>query len=158
MSHLKCKYCGGKLDVIDSRKMIGQCDSCGSKVLIPSIDDEKVDLLFKHGNTLRMKSEFDKSKGKIENVVHIAKVGEIYDAKVVRLESFGAFVELFPGTDGLLHVSKISYERVSKPSDILKMDEVVQVIVTEVDEKGRVSVSRKDLLPKPEGYVKKPQG
>ncbi len=92
----------------------------------------------------------------IESLVRSAKVGEIYNAKVVRIEKFGAFVELFPGTDGLLHVSKIAYERVEKPEDFLKMGDFVKVIVTEVDEKGRVNVSRKDLLEKPEGYVDKP--
>ncbi|MDD3923618.1 MAG: S1 RNA-binding domain-containing protein, partial [Erysipelotrichaceae bacterium] len=64
----------------------------------------------------------------------------------------GAFVELFPGTDGLLHVSKIAYERVEKPSDVFKIGDIVKVIVTEIDEKGRVNVSRKALLEKPEGY------
>ena len=89
----------------------------------------------------------------IENIVKEAKLGEIYEAKVVRLEKFGAFVELFPGTDGLLHVSKIAYERVEKPEDVLKIGDVVRVIVVEIDEKGRVNVSRKDLMEKPEGYV-----
>ncbi|TXT16998.1 MAG: polynucleotide phosphorylase/polyadenylase [Erysipelotrichaceae bacterium] len=65
-------------------------------------------------------------------------------------------VELFPGTDGLLHVSKIDYTRVEKPSDVFKLGDRVKVIVTEIDEKGRVNVSRKDLMPKPEGYVEKP--
>ncbi|MEI7667757.1 MAG: S1 RNA-binding domain-containing protein, partial [Erysipelotrichaceae bacterium] len=98
----------------------------------------------------------DKARGIIEGLVKVTKVGEIYDAKVVRMEAFGVFVELFPGTDGLLHVSKIAYERVEKPSDVFKMGDIVQVIVTEIDEKGRVNVSRKDLLPKPEGYVERP--
>ncbi|NLC55201.1 MAG: polyribonucleotide nucleotidyltransferase, partial [Erysipelothrix sp.] len=86
----------------------------------------------------------------IENIVKVAKVGEIYDAKVVRIENFGAFVELFPGTDGLLHISKIAHERTEKVSDVLKVGETVKVKVLEVDDRGRVNVSRKDLLPKPE--------
>lgn len=61
MSVLKCKYCGGSIEVIDSQKMIGQCDSCGSKVSLPNIDDENIALLFNRGNMLRMKSEFDKA-------------------------------------------------------------------------------------------------
>ena len=59
-------------------------------------------------------------------------------------------VELFKGTDALLHVSKISHERVDKPSDVLKIGDVIKVKVTEIDEKGRVNVSAKELLPKPE--------
>lgn len=95
----------------------------------------------------------EKAKAMIENIVRTAKVGEIYQGKVVRLENFGAFVELFPGTDGLLHVSKIAWERVNKPEDFFKIGDLVEVKVVEVDEKGRVNVSRRDLLEKPEGYV-----
>ena len=84
-----------------------------------------------------------------KQIVKEAKVGEIYDAKVVRIESYGAFVELFPGTDALLHVSKIAHERINHPKDVLKLDQRVRVLVTEIDEKGRVNVSAKDLLPKP---------
>ena len=79
-----------------------------------------------------------------------ARVGEIYDGKVVRLENFGAFVELFEGCDALVHVSKISHERVNHPKDVLKIGQVVKVIVTEIDEKGRVNASIKDLLVKSE--------
>ena len=79
-----------------------------------------------------------------------ARVGEIYDAKVVRLENYGAFVELFEGCDALVHVSKISHERVNSPRDVLTVGQVVKVVVTEIDEKGRVNASIKDLLAKPE--------
>ena len=79
-----------------------------------------------------------------------ARVGEIYDGKVVRLENFGAFVELFEGCDALVHVSKISHDRVNNPRDVLKIGDVVKVVVTEIDEKGRVNASIKDLLAKPE--------
>lgn len=93
-----------------------------------------------------------KAKEMIENIIRDAKVGEIYEGKVTRIEKFGAFVSLFPGTDGLLHVSKISYDRVEKPEDVLKLGDVVKVVVTEIDDKGRVNVSRRDLLEKPEGW------
>ena len=86
----------------------------------------------------------------IEAIVKKAKKGEIYEAKVVRLEKYGAFVNLFEGTDGLLHVSQISHERVNAPSDVLKIGDTVRVVVTEIDEKGRVNVSAKALLKKPE--------
>ncbi len=88
----------------------------------------------------------------VQDLTRTAKVGEIYDAKVVRIESYGAFVELFPGTDALVHVSDLRWERVDKPSDVLKMDEIVKVQVKEIDEKGRVNASIKALLDKPEGY------
>lgn len=97
----------------------------------------------------------NKAKEMIENIVKEAEVGQVYKGKVVRLENFGAFVELFPGTDGLLHVSKIAWERVEKPSDILNLGDMIEVKVTEIDDKGRVNVSRRDLLEKPEGYEEK---
>ena len=90
----------------------------------------------------------NKAKAMIERIVRVAKVGEIYDAKVIRLENYGAFVELFEGTDALVHVSKISHERVGHPKDVLKIGEVVKVVVTEIDEKGRVNASIKDLIRK----------
>lgn len=90
----------------------------------------------------------------IEAIVRKAKKGEIYEAKVVRLEKYGAFVNLFEGTDGLLHVSQISHERVNLPSDVLKIGDTIRVVVTEIDEKGRVNVSAKALLPKPEKHKK----
>lgn len=96
------------------------------------------------------KEMLEKARAIIEDIVREAKVGEIYDSTVVRLESYGAFVELFKGQDALLHVSKISHERVNKPEDVLKIGDKIKVKVTEIDEKGRVNVSAKELLPKPE--------
>ena len=98
------------------------------------------------------RAAINKAKTLIENIVKEAKVGEIYEGKIVRLENFGAFVELFTGTDGLLHVSKMAWERVEKPSDLFKLGDTVQVKVTEIDDRGRVNVSRRDLLEKPEGF------
>lgn len=85
----------------------------------------------------------------IEDIVREAKVGDIYDAKVVRIEKFGAFVNLFGGCDGLLHVSKIKHERVDKVEDVLKIGDIVKVKVMEIDDKGRVNVSAKALIEKP---------
>ncbi len=92
----------------------------------------------------------DKAKAMVENIVREAKVGEIYDAKVVRIEKFGAFVELFEGTDALLHISKLEHRHVNKVEDIVKIGDRVKVKVIEIDHLGRVNVSRKALLPKPE--------
>ena len=134
-------------DVIGSGgKIINQIIAECNDVKIDIEDDGRV-LIYHHDQ-----ASIDKAQAMIENIVKVAEVGQIYDAKVVRIENFGAFVELFAGTDGLLHVSKIAYERVEKPSDVLKIGDIVKVIVTEVDEKGRVNVSRKALLEKPEGY------
>jgi len=130
-------------------KIINQIIADCNQVKIDIEDDGRV--LIYHQD----QASINKARAIIESLVRSAKVGEVYEAKVVRIESFGAFVELFPGTDGLLHVSKISYERVEKPSDVLKMGEVVKVVVTEIDDKGRVNVSHREFTPKPEGYVEK---
>ncbi len=127
-------------------KMINQIIEACDEVKI-DIEDDGSCVIY-HSSKLAL----EKAKAMIENILREAKVGETYDAKVMRIEKFGAFVELFPGTDGLLHVSKISYERVEKPEDVLKLGDVIKVIVTEIDDRGRVNVSSRDLLPKPEGW------
>jgi polyribonucleotide nucleotidyltransferase len=92
----------------------------------------------------------------IEELTHEVTAGEEYEGTVVRLEDFGAFVQILPGKDGLVHVSEIGWERVNKPSDILKMGDKVKVVVKEIDNLGRVNLSMKALKPKPEGYVEQP--
>ncbi|MCD7949160.1 MAG: polyribonucleotide nucleotidyltransferase [Erysipelotrichaceae bacterium] len=84
----------------------------------------------------------------IENICRKAQVGEIYDGKVVRVEDKYAFVELFQGTNGFLHVADVAHERVNKVSDVLKLGDIVKVKVIKITDKG-VNVSRKALLPKP---------
>lgn len=86
----------------------------------------------------------------IQNIVREAKVGEIYDARVVKIEKFGAFVELFPGKEALLHVSKISHDRVENVEDALKIGDIIKVKVVEIDDRNRVNVSAKALIKKPE--------
>ena len=127
-------------------KMINQIIADCDNVKIDIEDDGSV--VIYHSD----KAAIMKAAATIEQICREAKVGEIYEGKVVRLEKFGAFVELFPGTDGLLHVSKIAWERVEKPEDRLKLGDIVRVVVTEIDEKGRVNVSARDLLAKPEGW------
>ncbi|WP_414043308.1 polyribonucleotide nucleotidyltransferase [Macrococcus sp. EM39E] len=82
----------------------------------------------------------------IENIVREAKVGEIYMSTVKRIEKFGAFVEIFPGKDALVHISQLSKERVNKVEDVIKMGDQFLVKVTEIDRQGRVNASRKVLL------------
>lgn len=85
----------------------------------------------------------------IEKIVKKAKVGEVYDGKIVRVEDNYAFVNLFDGTDGFLHISDYAYERTKKMGEVVKLGDIIKVKVTKVDEKGKVNVSRKALLPKP---------
>lgn len=92
----------------------------------------------------------DKAKKIIEDLVREVEVGQTFLGTVRRIEKFGAFVELFPGTDGLVHISELANERVGKVEDVIKMGEEVLVKVIEVDKQGRVNLSRKAMLPKEE--------
>lgn len=126
---------GGKM----INEIIAQCDN----VKIDIDDDGKVVIYHNDYDTI------EKAKQMISDIVRVAKVGDVYAAKVVRLEKFGAFVNLFGNTDGLLHISKISHHRVDKVEDVLKLGDVIDVKITEIDNKGRINVSAKALLPKP---------
>ena len=72
--------------------------------------------------------------------------GEIYEGKVTRIMNFGAFVEILPGKEGLIHISKIAKERIEKVEDVLNVGDEVRVKVIEIDSQGRINLSRKDLL------------
>ena len=117
---------GTKIDISDE-----------GRVLIYHADQESIDIAVKM----------------IEEITRVAKVGEIFDEAVInRIESYGIFVELFPGTDALVHVSDLRWERVDKPSSLYKMGDKVKVVVKAIDESGKVSASIKELLDKPENY------
>ncbi|SDH93927.1 polyribonucleotide nucleotidyltransferase [Alteribacillus bidgolensis] len=88
----------------------------------------------------------NKAKQVIEDLVREVKVGETYLGKVKRIEKFGAFVELFKGKDGLVHISQLAEERVNKVEDVVKIGDEIMVKVTEIDNQGRVNLSRKALL------------
>ncbi|MBQ1463808.1 MAG: S1 RNA-binding domain-containing protein, partial [Ruminococcus sp.] len=74
------------------------------------------------------------------------EVGAIYRGKVVRIMSFGAFVEIVPGVDGLVHISKLDKSRVEQVEDIVSIGDEIVVKVTEIDSQGRINLSRKDAL------------
>ena len=82
----------------------------------------------------------------IEDIVREVEVGKIYLGKVVRIEKFGAFVEIFPGQDGLVHISQLAEERVAKTEDVVNIGDQIYVKVTEVDDRGRVNLSRKEAM------------
>lgn len=124
-------------------KMINQIIEACDGVKIDIEDDGRV-IIYHYD-----RSAINKAAQMIEDIVREAKVGDIYEAKVVRIEKFGAFVNLFGGVDGLLHVSKIKHERVDKVEDVLKIGDIVKVKVMEIDDRGRVNVSAKALIEKP---------
>ena len=88
----------------------------------------------------------DKAISLIENIVREVEEGEIYTAKVVKIESFGCFVEVWPGCEGLVHISKLAKERVEKTEDVVKLGDEIVVKAIGTDNKGRLNFSRKDAM------------
>jgi polyribonucleotide nucleotidyltransferase len=95
------------------------------------------------------------AKVMIENLTQVPEIGKIYDGVVKGIKDFGAFVEIFPGKEGLLHISEIDNKRIAKVSDVLKMGDKIQVKLVAIDEFGKLKLSRKILL-KPEARTSKP--
>ena len=87
----------------------------------------------------------DKAIKIIESIVRDITVGEIYEGKVVKTAAFGAFVELGPNKDGMIHISKLSDNRVDKVEDVVKVGDIVRVKVLEIDKMGKVSLSMRPL-------------
>ena len=87
-----------------------------------------------------------KAKHIIEDIVREVVVGQLYLGKVKRIEKFGAFVEIFHGKDGLVHISELAEERVGKVEDVVKIGDEMLVKVMEIDKQGRVNLSRKAVL------------
>ncbi len=136
-------------------KIINQIiEECGGVKI--DIDDDGKCVIYHQDREM-----IDKAKGIIYDIIREVQVGEIYDSKVIRLEKFGAFVELYRNKEALLHVSKIANKRIDKPEDVLKIGDMIKVKVIEIDDKGRINVSAKDLLEKPkkeEKHESRPTG
>lgn len=131
----------------------------GGKIInsiIERCDNIKMDI-DQDGRVTLMHSRYEpieKAISIIEEIVKVAKIGEEYDGKVVRLEKFGCFVELWPGTDGLCHISKLAHARVNQVEDVVKLGQILKVKVIGIDERGRIDLSHKALLPRPESEEK----
>lgn len=138
-----------KIDVDKIKVVIGKGGETIDKIIEETgvkidIDDE--------GNVSIYSSDqaaIERAKEIIAGLVREAKVGEVYHAKVVRIEKFGAFVNLFDKTDALVHISEIAWTRTANVSDVLEVGDEVDVKVIKVDDKGRVDASMKALLPRP---------
>lgn len=118
--------------------IIAKCDNVSI-----DIDEEGLVTIYHYNQ-----DAIDRAKKMIEDITRKANVGEIYDGKAVRVENNYAFIELFPGTNGFLHVKDVAWERTEKVSDVIKVGDIVKVKVTQITDKG-VNVSRKALLPRP---------
>lgn len=103
------------------------------------------------------KPNVEKAAAFINGITTEPEVGEIYDAKIVKLMPYGAFIEFLPGREGLLHVSELAWERIENVEEVLTEGEEIQVKLLEIDPRtGKFRLSRKVLLEKPEGYVERP--
>ncbi len=126
----------------------------GGKVINKIIEETGVKIDIENdGSVFILAVERDmgkRAKEIIEGIVEEPEVGKAYHGKVTRLMAFGAFVEILPGKEGLLHVSQYDHKRVEKIEDVLKVGDEVEVKLTEIDGQGRLNLSRKVLLPKPE--------
>ncbi len=91
----------------------------------------------------------EKAKKMIEEIVRDVEVGDVYEGTVVRLMKFGAFVDLGGNKEGMIHISKLAHERVESVEDVVEIGDKVKVKVIEIDDKGRINLSRKALLPRP---------
>ena len=122
--------------------------------IIAACNDIKIDI-DDDGNCVlyHMDQEMlDRAKGMIIDLIREAKVGEEYDAKVIEVRESFAFVNLFGSTDALLHVSQLKWERVGDIRDEVRVGDVIRVKVISIDEGGKLKVSAKECMPKPEGY------
>lgn len=104
------------------------------------------------------KEGIDAALARIKGITTVPEIGQEYDGEVKNLQTFGAFVEFLPGKDGLLHISELAWERVNNVEDVLKVGDKIKVKLIEVDKKtGKYKLSHRVLLPKPEGFVERPQ-
>lgn len=135
-----------KIDPNKIRDVIGP----GGKKINEIIDATGVKLDIEQDGTVFIGSSdqamITQARKMIEDIVRVAEVGEVYMATVKRIEKFGAFVELFPGKDALVHISQLAKERVNKVEDVVKLNDQMLVKVTEIDRQGRVNASRKVML------------
>ncbi len=126
-------------------------EECGDVKI--DIDDDGLCIIYHTDREM-----INKAKAMIEELIREAKVGDIYDAKVSEVRDSFAFVTLFEGTDALLHVSQLAWERVENIHDVLHVGDIVKVKVISIDDAGKVKVSAKECLEKPEGYVEPKKG
>jgi polyribonucleotide nucleotidyltransferase len=140
-----------KIDVDKIRDVIGQggkviqkiCAECNVKIDIE--EDGRVFI------SAINKDDIKRAANIVELIAKDPEIGAIYKGRVTRLMSFGAFVEIAPGKEGLVHISKLENHRVEKVEDVVSVGDEIVVMVTEIDQQGRINLSRKDALAKLEG-------
>jgi polyribonucleotide nucleotidyltransferase len=133
----------------------------GGKVINKIIEETGVQIDIEQDGRVMVTSNDAEGMAKavkiIQDLTKEVEAGEVYEGTVVRLEDFGAFVQILPNKDGLVHVSEIAWERTNRPGDVLNVGDKVKVKVKEIDNLGRINLSMKALLPRPEGFADRPR-
>ncbi len=131
----------------------------GGKVIRKIVEETKVKIdIEDDGKVYLAACDYEAAKKAIDWISSIVKeveVGETYKGKVMRLMNFGAFVQILPNKEGLVHISQFSYERVEKIEDVVAIGDEIDVKVIEIDSQGRINLSHRALLPAPEGFVER---
>jgi polyribonucleotide nucleotidyltransferase len=132
---------------IDPEK-IGAVIGPGGKMIRKLQDEHEVKIDIEDDGTVFIAggAGADRAREIIESMTETVKVGAIYTGKVVRVTDFGAFVELAPGTDGMVHISQLASERIEKVEDVARLGEELTVMVTNIDDGGKIRLSRQAVL------------
>lgn len=138
--------------IVINPEKIGEVIGAGGKVINKIIEETGVKIdIDEDGKVSVISEDADRAKEAIsiiESIVKEVEVGDVFEGKIKKIMKFGAFVELKKGVEGLLHISEIQHERTEKVEDLFKMGDIVKVKVIDIDENGKLSLSRKALIPK----------
>lgn len=138
------------------REVIGPGGKMINKIIESTkVGDKKVDIDIEDDGTIYIAAVNQEAGQKavrmIEDLTRTIEVGQIYTGKVTRLMNFGAFVEILPGKEGLVHISQLAHNRVNKVEDVVQVGDTLAVKVVEIDHMGRINLSAKELIPAPVG-------
>jgi polyribonucleotide nucleotidyltransferase len=131
--------------------MIGALIGPGGKNIRQLVKDSGAEINIEDDGTVTIaaveKESADKALAAIRRLAEVPEVGKVYQATVKKIMEFGAFVEILPGKEGLVHISQLDVQRVGKVEDIVKVGDTIEVKLMRIDEEGRLNLSRKALLP-----------
>ena len=123
----------------------------GATIVIEEVDNKGIVDVFADNE-----ESIEGALKRINRIVEVPEIGKVYSGKVKSIVPFGAFVEIIPGKDGLLHISEIEWRRLETVDSVLKEGQEIEVKLIDIDERtGKFKLSRKVLLPKPEGFQEK---
>lgn len=151
------RYAPRMLSIAIEKERIGLVIGPGGKTIRRMQDQYDVNIDIEDDGTVLIfgtnAEGVEAARNAISDLTRVVEVGEVFEGTVVTTVDFGAFVEILPGREGLVHISHLSWEHVKKTEDVAKVGDKIQVKVIEVDDEGKIRLSRKELLPKPANYV-----